>query len=759
MYIIKLFPLILLLSSFLNAKPIEKVTLYLNWLHQFQFAGYYMAKENGYYSDLGIDLEMLEYSNNHDVTKQVINEKASYGIGNSSLVLNKFEGINIVLLSSFFQSSPLVLISLKNSNINTAKDLIKKNIMITDSSKESTSIRAMIASQGLLADQINIQPHSLNLDDLINKKADAMACYLSNEPFILNEKNIKYNILNPSDYGFDFYEGILFTSEDELKNHPIRVQNFNQASLRGWNYALNNIDETAKLIFEKYNTQNKSLESLIYEGNILKVLSKIDENSLGNINSQTIDEIKRFYTLLNLNNSNSTFDTKSILFDRNHMIYDDNDLEYLKNNDFTLLTESNFVPFSFKNLNELIGIEIDFWKLISEKLSKPFNIEEVIKDNFLNIFSNSIKVKFVYNFEKPFSDKFLYSNSIAKIPIALATKNNINFISDLASLNDVKIAVLKDLNITETLKKNYPNITFVEISSIDDGIYRLKNNMIFALIDNLYVLSHKIEKLVAGELKINSTLDYKINIFLEVKKRNEQFIKIINNTIDSLSDNEKNAIINNYQLILYHNNIDYVYLLKFIIPLIVLLSIFIFFNYRLKNEIKRREEIEIKLSNLANNDSLTGIFNRRKIEELCEIEIKRSDRYSNELSIIFFDVNDFKIINDKLGHHKGDEVLIKIAEVIGQNIRSTDYFGRWGGDEFLIVLPQTNLYKTEIIITTLENLLNDINIDLKIDAKVSCSFGLSQYEEDDTLDTFIKRADESMYKNKTIYRNSKAQYL
>ena len=181
-------------------------------------------------------------------------------------------------------------------------------------------------------------------------------------------------------------------------------------------------------------------------------------------------------------------------------------------------------------------------------------------------------------------------------------KNGVHYISDLNSVEHIKIGVLKDLEIFESLKRDYPNVNFIEINTIDDGIYRLKNNLLFGLIDNLYTLSHQIEQFQIDELKINTTLKYKINIYLEVKKQNEQFIKIVNKIIDSLSEKEKSSIFNNYQLILYHNNIDIYYILKFVIPLIILLSVFIFLNYRLRNEIKKREETEIKLSNLANND-------------------------------------------------------------------------------------------------------------------------------------------------------------
>ena len=753
---------LLLLLSLHASESNQKVTLYLDWLNQFQFAGYYMAKENGYYNDLDLDVNIIEYSKdaNNDITQKVIKDEAVYGIGKSSLIIDKFAGNDIILLSSIFQNSPMALISLSSSNIKTPKDLINKKIMITNDAKESVSIKSLLMSEGVNFQDLNTQNFSSNeINDLINGNIDAIACYLSNEPFILKQKNIDFNIIHPNNYNFDFYEGILFTSQKELKNNPIRAQNFNQASIKGWEYAFNNIEKTAKIIYEKYNTQNKSLELLIFEGEVLKKLSKIDENLLGNINPRTIDEIKRIYSLLNLMSTHISFETESIILNKTHTLLNENDLNYLNANQFTLLTQADHIPFSFKNLNELIGIEIDFWKLISDKLSKPFNIEEVLKDNILNIFSNSIKVKFVYSFKKESSDKNVLSNPIAKVPLALATKNGVHYISDLNSVEHIKIGVLKDLEIFESLKRDYPNVNFIEINTIDDGIYRLKNNLLFGLIDNLYTLSHQIEQFQIDELKINTTLKYKINIYLEVKKQNEQFIKIVNKIIDSLSEKEKSSIFNNYQLILYHNNIDIYYILKFVIPLIILLSVFIFLNYRLRNEIKKREETEIKLSNLANNDSLTGIYNRRKIEELCEAELKRSERYSNELSVIFFDVNDFKIINDKLGHHKGDEVLIKIASVISQNIRTTDYFGRWGGDEFLIVLPQTNLYKTEHLVKILENILTTINFDLKMNRKISCSFGLSQYEKNDTLDSFLKRADESMYVNKYNYRQSKLQQL
>jgi polar amino acid transport system substrate-binding protein len=749
----RLLLLFLIFVTSLDAQSNEKVTLYLDWLNQFQFAGYYIAKEKGYYNAVGLDVDIKEFNSNSNVLKEVMETEATYGVGKSSLIIDKFNGNDLILLSAIYQASPLVLMSLKESNINTPKDLIHKKIMITDDAISSASINSMIISQGVKLNDITIQKHSFDINDLINKKTDAMACFLSNEPYILEKQNIKYNILNPHNYNFDFYEGILYTSQKELLSNPTRVQNFNNASLKGWRDAFNNIEETAKLIYEKYNTQNKSLDSLIYEGFMLRKLAGIDEGKLGKIDSQTIDEIKRFYSFLGLNKQNTIFDTNSIILDKMNILLSDEDSKYLENNNFTLYVEDNKIPFSFKITNQLKGIEIDFWNLISKKLSKPLNIEETINNQIFSIFSNTIKAKFIYSFEKKNTSGYLLTDSVAQVPIALITKNDKNFITNLSTLKNIQIGVINNLEIISTLQKEYPKINFIGIDSIDFALMKLEKNEIFALIDNMYTISHKINKNNLNNIKINTLLDHKLNIYLQSEEKNRLFINILNSAINRFTQDDKNNILNNYQFIFYPKTIDIYFIAKIIIPFILLLIIFMYFNFKLKKEIKKRKEIEKQLSELANKDGLTNIYNRRRIEELCEIEIIRNKRYKSDLSIIFFDINDFKDINDNIGHHLGDEVLIKISDIINKNIRNIDFIGRWGGDEFLIILPQTTLSQTKNIVCNLENLLKEIEFSDSI--TVTCSFGIANYEKGDTLDSLLKKADESMYEQKANHKKFK----
>ena len=98
-------------------------------------------------------------------------------------------------------------------------NLKDKKVMLTSDAISAAAINSMIISQGIKLSQIKFIPHSFKLEDLINGTTDAMGCYLSNEPYILKQKGIDFNILNPSDFGFDFYGGIFFTSEEELTKY------------------------------------------------------------------------------------------------------------------------------------------------------------------------------------------------------------------------------------------------------------------------------------------------------------------------------------------------------------------------------------------------------------------------------------------------------------------------------------------------------------------------------------------------------------
>ena len=303
------------LTIFLYAQNDKKITLQLNWLNQFQFAGYYMAKEKGFYKDVNLDVKIKESNFNTDVVKEIETKNADFAVGRSSLIIEKINGKDIVALCAIYQESPLILLVKKDSNITSVKDLRNKKIMITPDARYSAPVLAMLSANELTINDFRIQKHSFDINDLINRKTDAMASYISNEPILLNEKGIEYTIFNPKDFGFDLYSDILFSSSEYIKNNPKITKDFYEASLKGWKYAFENLAETAEIIYSKYNTQNKTFTHLVKEGEVLKKLAYTGNNELGDFNDNKLKNIANVFKLFGL--VNKDLDLKEFIYKEN----------------------------------------------------------------------------------------------------------------------------------------------------------------------------------------------------------------------------------------------------------------------------------------------------------------------------------------------------------------------------------------------------------------------------------------------------------
>ncbi|BDY13705.1 diguanylate cyclase [Hydrogenimonas cancrithermarum] len=164
-----------------------------------------------------------------------------------------------------------------------------------------------------------------------------------------------------------------------------------------------------------------------------------------------------------------------------------------------------------------------------------------------------------------------------------------------------------------------------------------------------------------------------------------------------------------------------------------------------------RDALIMKLDRLAHTDKLTGSLNRHRGIEILEHEIARAKRYGHTFSVIFFDIDHFKRINDTYGHTIGDNVLIKAVKAIKNSLRSTDSIIRWGGEEFLIILPETPLSDTIQIARKLREQIESRNGNIPV--PITASFGAAEWESALTLDTLISKADSKMYEAKRLGRN------
>ncbi|WP_340121758.1 EAL domain-containing protein [Methylobacter svalbardensis] len=260
----------------------EPIHLQLRWHHQFQFAGYYAALEKGYYQKAGLDVIIHEGTPEKKPVQEVLQGHAQYGEANSELLLERLRGAPLVALAAIYQHSPSVLLARKDAGIFSPDDLVGKKIMLLDQTMDADFV-AMFNNEGIDISRFHVIPSSYDINDLVDGKVDAFNSYLSNEPYFLKQQGLEFTVLNPRNYGVDFYSDILFTTEDELKQHPERVKAFRQASLEGWYYAMNHPQEIIDLLLNKYKVA-KSRDHLEFEAEAIRSLIVPDIVDLGHMN-------------------------------------------------------------------------------------------------------------------------------------------------------------------------------------------------------------------------------------------------------------------------------------------------------------------------------------------------------------------------------------------------------------------------------------------------------------------------------------------
>jgi diguanylate cyclase (GGDEF)-like protein len=182
--------------------------------------------------------------------------------------------------------------------------------------------------------------------------------------------------------------------------------------------------------------------------------------------------------------------------------------------------------------------------------------------------------------------------------------------------------------------------------------------------------------------------------------------------------------------------------------LLVALIVLLYGRYRL------RVLANTELHKVANTDTLTGLANRREVSRQIEAGIERSRQSDEPFALILADIDDFKPINDRLGHKAGDEVLVHLARILTENVRGRDLVARWGGEEFLLFLPSTDLRAAEMVANNLRDAISTQPVDLRGESIVlTLTYGITEYRADDTAEATIAAADQAMYRGKQRGKN------
>lgn len=247
-----------------DGKALRDVRVQLKWRHQFQFAGFYAAIEQGYYRDAGMNVELIEYAPGITPIDQLMGGNVDFAVADSGALIYRSVGVPLVALAAFFQHSPSIMITRDDGSVETLNDLRDKRLML-GGGYMNAELTAMLQNAGIKPTDLHLVPEDTSIAALVDKDTDAYNGYSTNEPYFLEKSSIPFRVFQPREHGVDFYGDTLYTTETKIAGQGELVEAFRRATLNGWAYAVTHLEETVDLILDKYNTQGKSRDHLLFE--------------------------------------------------------------------------------------------------------------------------------------------------------------------------------------------------------------------------------------------------------------------------------------------------------------------------------------------------------------------------------------------------------------------------------------------------------------------------------------------------------------
>jgi len=373
--------------------------------------------------------------------------------------------------------------------------------------------------------------------------------------------------------------------------------------------------------------------------------------------------------------------------------------------------------------------------------------------------------------------------------INMPRMDGLEMCAEIKKINkEIPIVITSAHNDPSFLKKAINvGVTTYAMKPID--LYQLVESMIKA-IEPIYLkrklesLNISLETIVDNEIqKIKSILDSQDNIIIlsnctTIKNVNKRFLEFFNvKTVEEFNQSSNNLFdhfIEEYGFIskktLENQKCCYEYIKSIdevnrVVKIKNLQGQIRIFTINIDDYDERKDFYVISLTDItelkeklnlleyqASHDDLTGLFNRNKFHNLFGKEIRRALRYTNHLALIILDIDFFKLVNDKYGHQVGDKVLKEVSTIIMYSVREHDIVIRWGGEEFLILLPETDLDGAKIVAEKVRSTICEKKLTEK-NLSVTASFGISIMKDKDTEESIIARADKSLYKAKDSGRN------
>ncbi len=587
---------LVLSSSPLLAEPAEQVSLQLKWLHSFQFAGYYAAKEKGFYAEENLDVTIHQRIPKISNIEQVLKNESQYGVADTSLLQQRLIGKPVVVLASIFQHNPLVYLTLKRSGIVSPYELKGKRIM--EDSYDNAPLRAMLYETGISADDLTHLDNSFNPDDLITGKTDALIGYLTDQVDYFKQKGIEINIIDPRNYGVDFLGDNLFTTEQEINRHPDRTQRFLRASLKGWDYALNHQDELIRIILDKYNSGNRlSAEHLRFEAEATVKMILPETIPVGHTDIKRFQRIADTYRQLGLIRSIDHLD--GFIYQRikpSKLDFTPAEQAWLQAHPVIRVgIDRDFAPYEWLDAKgDYVGLSADYIALVEQRLGVKL---EIVKDKSwaeiiamaqrgeLDMIANANKTAERERYLN-FTEAYLHS------PTLIISDNNNGFIGTLDRLEGKQVALEKGYFMQELLRHDHPEIHLIPAENVHDALTLVGSGKANAYVGDAASANFAVKRDGMLNLSFSGDTGYKNWHRMAATKTNPELITLLDKALADIPLSEKETIQNRWMSLTYDPGFKTETLLLYAAAALLLLLMIVGWNMRLRREISKRKQVE-----------------------------------------------------------------------------------------------------------------------------------------------------------------------
>ena len=582
-----------------KSKKLETVNLQLKWIHQFQFAGYYAAKEQGYYADEGLDVHIHAFNSDKPVVKQIVSGDADYGVGDVGILFNYAKGDPVKALAAIFQHNPLVFISKRSSGIVSPYEMLGKQVM-QRSATDDAPLRAMLANADININQYSSVTHNFRIQDLIQDKVDVMSGYITDQPYAIKQEGIEINIIHPQNYGVDFYGDLLFTSDQELEQHPGRAERFLSASLKGWKYAFEHSEQLVQLISQKYNSKS-SVDRLRSEAKETRKLVLPDTVPLGQIKVERLRHVNNIYSRLNLSRKLTETELSHFVHHKNTEVnLNAQERQWLQQHPVIRLgIDKHFAPYeSITKDDRYEGIAADYIKLIEQRLGIKFTLikdkntwHEVLdaaKKGELDLLSCLVKTperEAFLNFSEP------YLNSSAVI----ISEQSKGYIGSLEQLRGQRVAIQKGHYTQELLAKNYPDISIISTANIAEALTMVSTGKADAYVGDVTSASYVMKKKGFVNLIFSGSTPYQSQFRFAAHKNNPVLTSIINKTLETISQHERDEIFDHWRTIKITQGVKAETIIKYALLIACLFLLVGYWIYSLRQSKEKLKASQTKL--------------------------------------------------------------------------------------------------------------------------------------------------------------------